>query len=255
MNKSYMCINDKVIVSDEKGRQTMTDYSDNLDQILVEENLIESILIKINDLEKQNKIYKKINKRKYIPYTILLATFSIFFIFPIFFYLLDGSNMFNNLVSTRFGLMSEMKALCFSTATAALPLTLLLDLVNFIKYKIDIKKEKGINSELEYLNEQLKKERHKLKKLFDNRTKNNISKNIKTTSVNDVKQLKELNEQEEFYYDIGYNEEKYYKYYIKGILDKKMNKHYSDSSSLASEYFENQGPSLVKKKTLKKFNK
>ena len=47
MNKEYIYIQGKVIVKDENGTQTSLEYYDNLDKVLIQENLIESMEDKI----------------------------------------------------------------------------------------------------------------------------------------------------------------------------------------------------------------
>ena len=53
-------------------------------------------------------------------------------------------------------------------------------------------------------------------------------------------------------FDLGYNENKYYKYYEKGKLDKKLGKYYDEKEmEVTKEYFEEKGPTLVKRKNKK----
>ena len=40
MNKGYTYIDGKVIISDENGNHTQSEYYDNLDKVLVQENVI-----------------------------------------------------------------------------------------------------------------------------------------------------------------------------------------------------------------------
>jgi hypothetical protein len=51
------------------------------------------------------------------------------------------------------------------------------------------------------------------------------------------------------YFDLGYNGEKYYKYYLQGKLDRKLDKYYNDTGiEIAKEYLEEKGPQFVKRK-------
>ena len=43
MNKDYIYINENAIVTDDNGNQRVTEYYDNLDKVLVQENIIEEI--------------------------------------------------------------------------------------------------------------------------------------------------------------------------------------------------------------------
>lgn len=63
MNKEYTYIDGKVIISYENGKKTPVDYYDNLDEILIQENLIETIENKILLLEKESNAYKKYNAK------------------------------------------------------------------------------------------------------------------------------------------------------------------------------------------------
>ena len=62
MNKEYTYIDGKVIISDENDNKTQSDYYDNLDEVLAQENLIETMEEKIQVLEKKIQLYKKITK-------------------------------------------------------------------------------------------------------------------------------------------------------------------------------------------------
>ena len=55
MNKEYTYINGKVIISDENGNKTQSEYYDNLDEVLVKENIIETMEDKIEELKKSSK--------------------------------------------------------------------------------------------------------------------------------------------------------------------------------------------------------
>ena len=64
-----------------------------------------------------------------------------------------------------------------------------------------------------------------------------------------MQQLKALRSYLDFYFDLGYNGEKYYQYFQEGQLDTKLQKYYTDTGiQLAKEYIEEKGPSLVLRK-------
>ena len=71
MNKEYMYIDGKVVISDENGKQTLTEYSDNLDAILAQENVIETMENRILELEKDSQFYKKIVESIIFPLNYL----------------------------------------------------------------------------------------------------------------------------------------------------------------------------------------
>lgn len=62
MNKEYTYLDGKAIISDENGKQSLIEYFDNLDYILVQENIIETMENRIAKLEKDSQLYKKIIK-------------------------------------------------------------------------------------------------------------------------------------------------------------------------------------------------
>ena len=52
-----------------------------------------------------------------------------------------------------------------------------------------------------------------------------------------------------FCYDLGYNEEKYFRYYQKGKLNSYLGKSVNDAGiQIAKEHFEEKGSTLVKRK-------
>ena len=54
------------------------------------------------------------------------------------------------------------------------------------------------------------------------------------------------------YYDLGYNEQKYFKYYQQGKLDNHLSKFTNETGiELANEHFEEKGPTLVKTRNKK----
>ena len=82
--------------------------------------------------------------------------------------------------------------------------------------------------------------------------RDNEDKEFRVVKVDDKKQLQTLKQYLNFYYDLGYNEEKYFKYYQQGKLDDKLRKRYNDTGvEAAKEYLEEKGPTLVKRKKTK----
>ena len=73
MNKEYTYIDGKVIVEDTEGNKKQVEYSDKLDEILVQENLIENMEDRILELEEASQYYKKNNEKHYIPIMLLIG--------------------------------------------------------------------------------------------------------------------------------------------------------------------------------------
>ena len=87
MINSYIIENGKVFVSDQDGLIDEREYNDNIKQIIIEENILESIQNEIKEIEQydiyQGKTLKKIMSSK-IPYVTLfsLATFGLVVLLP-----------------------------------------------------------------------------------------------------------------------------------------------------------------------------
>lgn len=241
MNKEYTYIDGKVIISDENDNKTQSEYYDNLDEVLVQENLIEFMEGKIHSLEKESQLYKKNNVRRYIPValpmTLLLSTIGPSLLI---------NNAFNTYVDTIFGTMNLALAAGIPITLSLLPIGVGTELILYNEYKNSLKREKGINSELVFLKEQIVKEKESLDDLKLDRTRNNENTDFRTVKVDDLQQLKVLRDYLNLYYNLGFNGEKYYQYYQDGKLDEKLQKYYSDTGiQLAKEYIEEKGPSLV----------
>lgn len=252
MNKEYTYIEGKVVISDEHDSKTQRDYYDNLDKVLVQENLIETMEKTIEELEEESKSYQKKNSKHYIPIifptTLLMTTVGS----PAIVNLLTSTNLFITKVDTVFGQISQAMAVTIPMVTCIFPLGAMLEFSMYCQYKDSLKKEKGIDSKLTFLREQVKIEKEKLKELKQEKSKIQENTEFRTVKVNDTQQLETLNNYLELYYDLGYNGEKYYQYYQQGKLEKKLKKYYSDSGvQLAKEYIEENGYSLVLRKRKK----
>ena len=252
MNKEYIYIAGKVIVTDENGTQNSVEYYDNLDEVLIQENLIETMEDKISKLEKESKDYKKYNKKHYIPIVLPLSILTTTIGIPAIAYLLGDTDVYVSSINTIFGPINRAVLYTLSTSTL-LPFISLEELRMYRDHKNSIKEEKGINSELEFLKQQIIIEKQKLSELKKEKTKNRDDKEFKSVEVDDLEKLKALKSYLNLYYDLGYNGEKYYKYYLQGKLDNKLCKYYNDIGiELAKEYLEEKGHTLVKKKNTKK---
>lgn len=243
MNKEYTYIDGKVIISDENDNKTQSDYYDNLDEVLVQENLIETMEEKIQVLEKEIQLYNKI---RYIP--IIFPTVALMSTIgaPIMFNFLTATNSFTTYVDTIFGTISQALLISISMSICFIPISAGLELSMYKDYKYSLKREKGINSELGYLKQQIEKEKEYLESLKQERTRNKEKTDFRTVKVDDLQQLKALKSYLDLYFDLGYNGEKYYKYFQEGQLDTKLQKYYTDTGiQLAKEYIEEKGPSLV----------
>lgn len=249
MNREYTHIDGKVIISDENNEKIQSEYYDNLDKVLVQENLIETMEKKIQELESESESYKKSNRMPYIPVIFPMTVFMSTIGSPLIVNWLAGVNSFAISVDTIFGPMSQAMAVSIPMSICIIPLGLGIELFTHSEYKNSIKKEKGINSQLAFLKQQIEKERDELEGLKQDKSKTNESTEFRTVKVDDLQQLKILREYLNLYFDLGYNGQKYYQYYQRGQLDRKLQKYYSDTGiQKAKDYLEEKGPSLVLKK-------
>lgn len=249
MNKEYIYIDGKVIISDENTKQKPIEYYDNLDDVLVQENLIETIEDRIAELEKESKLYKKYNRKHYIPIilpmVILMTTIGV----PIMLYFLTGTNPLTASVNTTFGVVNQDVLLSFIFSIVFLPLGASIEFNMYLQHKNSLKKEKGVNSELEFLQKQLIEEKQVLEDLKKDKKRDKETKEFRVVEVDDKQQLKALKGYLNLYFDLGYNGEKYFRYYQQGKLDDKLRKYYTDSDiEVAKEYLEEKGPTLIKNK-------
>lgn len=253
MNKEYTYIDGKAIIKDENGNQTPVEYYDNLDEVLVQENVIETIEDKIAYLEKESENYKKYNKKHYIPVLFPLCMLMTTVGVPAMYYWFGHSMVYVNTINTIFGPMNE--ALLYSSLFSALylPFVGLVEFSMYRKHKDSLKKEKGINSALEFLKKQIIEERENLVALKKVKARTEEKKEFRVVKVDDLEKLKAVKSWLSLYYDLGYNGQKYYEYYQKGKLDAKLRKYYNDNGiGAAREYLEEKSPVLVKKKNNKK---
>lgn len=248
MNKEYTYIDGKAIIKDENGNQTPIEYYDNLDEVLVQENLIETMQNEITKLEEESKEYKNNSKKRYIPITLPLASLIIIFGVPALFYLFGYTNIYSSTINTIFGPMNEALLHSLVFYVLSLPVTGIIEYGMYCNYKNMKKDEKGINNQLDFLKKQLVIEKENLKQLLKNKTKENNNEQFRVVKVNDLEMLRNLKSYLEFYYDLGYNEQKYYKYLEQGKLNDKLCKYYTEEGiEVAKEYLEQKGPVLIKK--------
>ena len=244
MNKEYAYSNGKAIIVDEEGNQTKSKYYDNLDDILVQENLIEDMENKIKQLEEKSDSYKGNKNKRYIPLMLLLSILGILI-----------SNIILMAIIPE-GFVSEMAfgnvnlCLFFNSMLLAVltPMTAISDLRDYKKFKDAQNTETGMNSELDYLKKQITIEKQKLEKLQKDKKKKKENKKFGVVVVDDKAKLAESKSNSDFYYNVGYNENKYFKYYQQGRLNDKLQKDYNDAEiKKVEEYLEEKGPKFLKK--------
>ena len=248
MNKEYVYIDGKVIISDENGNHTQSEYYDNLDKVLVQENVIEEMESRIKKLTKETEKYSE-TKKRYIPIYLFTMLGDILIAPPLLLWALTGTNPYLGNMDTVFGSVNQVLFYTLTTGAVVLPFGSLFTLADYSNFRDRAKRRKGLNSELEFLKLQIEKEKETLVSLQEEKTRDKENIEFRTTQVNDKQQLEALRRYLELYYVLGYDEKKLSRLYQQGRLDEKLQKYYDDKEiELAKKYLEKKGPVLIKKK-------
>ncbi len=177
MNNSYVVENGKVFVSDHAGVIEKRKYTDNIEQILIEENILERIQDEMKEIEPM-KIYQEKNFRKFmsskIPYTTLfcLGIFGLIHLFP------------STTPNTAMVLISE-----FLVGFGFVSFGVCGDIFRHKIYKNEIKIEERYNA----LEELQVKQKSKVQSLKKEKNKNNINNNVESVTLNHKKEVENLN--------------------------------------------------------------
>ena len=240
MNKEYTYFDDKVIVSDEFGNQRQIEYCDNVDKILFHENVIETMEQKIEELEKKNQKYKKIKSNKLFCIVPLLGGIITSLIGPLVTISILSNQSLTTLVNN-----TDYSNYILSLTGMILPFGILLGLTvstfEYMQYLKEMKKANGINAELDYLRKEIVKEKEDLIILQNNKTKHQQKTHAGVVKIDNLLWLKRELEQ---YYQLGYDINKYNRYYRQGKLESKLPSNIN--INLAEEYICHK--KLVKKK-------
>ncbi len=243
MNISYTYIDGKAIIFDENGNQIPTKYYDNLDEVLVQENVVETIE---NGIKYLGDI-KTLPKKKFVPFKTIGVILTIL-VAPIIINLISGINIYTMPSNPTSGEMSLFKFIVINSAITIVPLSLLIDIGDHLIYKSKVKKQNAKKCELEFLKKQLVEEKQKLESLKNEKNKEKEDFTFSIVKVNDVEQLKQLKHYIELYYSLGYDIKKLYKHLENGTLEKFLNKSYNtDDVQLAKDFLEENGPKLIKR--------
>ena len=244
MNNKYVRINETAVVTDEKGEITTRDYTDNIDEILATENLIESINYRVAELESDIEwdiITLDLDKKSYIFSVFLVAGISI-----------GLSIAVSNAISPEWyiEIMRFIKIPVRSLVTAAGNIvTIVIASINYLKLRFDnmvkFKNIKGNNNAMNYLMKQKEKNIDHLKNLHNDKTvKASIGDEASEVVLLDSKnydiKFDELKKEEIMHYSVGYNADLFAKWDAKGKLsDKLENRGYDeDYIELAFDYLD-----------------
>ena len=243
MNKEYSYYDGIAIVKDDKDNQKPVEYTDKLDDILVQENLIETIENDIKCLEKEKRKYKIVKPKTFIPPFSIACILSIMFLPAFMYYYFGDTSIYIREVNTIFGAIKSSSFYQLGLTLGALPISLCIDALSIYDHKHFLKREKGIDQGLEFSRKQLEKEKEKLNELIQKQEKVKREENFALEKINDVEKLREFKNMLYLYYNIGKNYEKYSKYYQQGILEEKLKKKYPpEEIEFSKEILKEQGP-------------
>lgn len=216
MNEEYINIDNNYIIKDSNNNHRLIKNVNNIDELLIQENIVELISTKLNNLEnKNNMLSKSIKEDKKWFKIYMFITITIFFIT----FILSGS-LVNNFINSK--IICNIINLVLSYTISLLPFS--IGIQSFNSYKKYAKEKNGISSEVSYLEKKLKVEKKKLEEL---NKENRMTKSINSTKVDNTK-VNEINKECLLYYDCGVNKDKYSKYLDMNILDKKLRKKYNE---------------------------
>lgn len=251
MNKEYIYLDGKVIVEDENGNKKLTDYQDNIQEILVQENLIETMENELKELSNVINTTKG-NEKRYVPYIVPAAIFAILIAKPVMGALFGVDTAMT--IDTIFGTMNFMTPILGVTGAIIIPGATALELLSYSHYKFNKKGRRATIAKYEYLQKQLEIEKETLKKMKKNKEKNNESNEFKNGKVDDLEKLIALKSWLTFYSNLGFDTEKYYKLYQNGELEETLKRDgYSENAcNCAKEFIEEKGSVLTKRKNRQK---
>lgn len=222
MNKDYIYIDGSIEVTNEFGDKRKIEYSDNLEEILVKENLIEKM-----ELELKNITYEK-KHNKNISFKLLTKSLCTLLNIPLILIILP----------LIFGVINlNMIPLSVSLSVILIPAYLGFFLI--YEYNKINKTNKGYENQISFLEEQIRLEYEKLNGLKKSKTSKQVDEIPVSKRVNDIKELKRLKELLIVYYNCGYYDYRYRKYLKQGKLRKRLSKVYSDEQiDLTLNYLE-----------------
>ncbi len=245
MNKEYLIRDDKIVVTDEYGRLREVDNSDNVNEILEQENILETV---DNEIDKYFEL-SEINVPKESTLLKNIKNSIICVLIPIVL----------ELVLKLFGINMLLLNLGFTELTSTTYLSCCLAFFAIINNAyIAIREHKdrkrckklalGLSFVLDYLGKTREIEQKKLEELKKNKKLvNNYICTDEPTKINEPKRIKEIENCEIVNLKLGKKFKKYYHDYLNGVLhftlEKEKDIHNMD---LYYDYIEEYGPQLIK---------
>ena len=239
MNKAYWYKNGVVFVKDTKGKVRNVVYSPNLKQILLQENLIETIENEIKKLQKKNK---KFEERYKSDWDVLLDVYApmIALFLGYFIILLDSIVTFNFL--KLFSLPFILPFVGISVVYA------LLTIKRKKAYLKRCHKVSGRECQISFLEKQMEEEKTKLDEMQQLKAYF-VGIKIRITKINTRISMKKVYENYSFYYNCGFLASDFYDHYQENnCLPEHLTEYYTDSQiKEIEEYIQKEGPRLSKR--------
>lgn len=244
MNKNYIYNDGTASVIDENGNARPIQYTDNLEEILIQENLIEDMENRINKLEKELQNNKE-NNKPYIPFIVPTVILTFILARTVMAPLLGLDVM----VDTIFGVMNNSTLTIGVVGMFTLPLAAATDVFLYKQDKYYKKARRADVAEYEYLKKEIEIQKQKLEELKQDSVRTTETSEFKVEKVNDTEALNNLKSWLILYSNLGYSMDKYYQLYQDGKLEEHLaNEGYTElACKRAKEYIEEKGPTLVKR--------
>lgn len=242
MNKEFTHVNNQAIIKDETGNTKIIPYYDNLEQVLIQENVIELIEEEMKKVI-ENYEYFKDKEFNYIPFATLSLSFLGYFAMPELFKAIGAPEEWLNQMGR---IWTNYETIKYMGLFMGIPSGLLMDYSNFNSCNENRKRKNAVTSKKELLEKQIEFEKELLEDLQNDKTNSRIQTENDYEIININNDLVRKNVQNliNFFYNLGYNEKKLYRSFIKDKLDK----YYSGNLlRIANEYFEEKGPILARK--------
>lgn len=223
--KYYISDSGKLIVLDEKNNSKEIEKSGKYKEKLIQENIVEKIENRIEELEDvlKKQSIEEVSKKNFIPFATIIAIISsLIVIFSNCILVIILTNLTVNILAF-FNLLCESFFLTFPFVGLISLLGVIIDIARNSDYNEHIKKISADNLELEILRKILSKEIEKLNKLNQNKTKHRLSAKYefnKLYSIDDQQQLNNLNECIKNYRRLGRSLPILYEAYKKNTLNK-----------------------------------
>lgn len=247
MNKEVIYKDGVVTVKDAYGNEREVNNLDNLDEILIQENVIETILNTMESLEFSSETFSKNKFRDllFMP-TPIIGTVTVPTLMTYITSILDKTHI-EGIINTRFGPMKTEKFLSLFIAVF-LPFGYRMSKKWYNEYKEESKRENGRQLALEHLRTNLIVQRAKLMRLDGKGILTEVSED-KSYFIDDDEILETLHDHICLYYDLGYNSKEYYEYYkAHGELPEELKQEYNEAGrQMIETLLQERGPNLVKR--------